>query len=115
MERLTLTDFLGQRLLRSGPTAVLFAADWCGFCREFLPRFHAREGTLSVDFALADVTDLDSPWWETFDVEVVPSIIGFREGNIAWRINGIRSVGLGERDLDQMADLVRNAGDAAPR
>lgn len=115
MQRLAAADFDGIRLRDPAPYAVLFSADWCPFCRRFLPQFQAIEQTLQARIALADLTDLDNPWWETFEIEVVPSILGFRGGNLVWRVDGVRSVGLGKPDLDKVAALVSdNPGGASP-
>ena len=93
--------------------AVLFSADWCGYCRRFLPEFEAAEGTLPFVFAVADLTDLNNPWWETFEIEVVPTILGFRGGELVFRIDGVRSVGLGARDFQRLAQFATGDPTAA--
>lgn len=76
-------------------------ADWCPFCTEFLELFHRWEppsGWQRIGIAL---TDLQNPLWELLAVEVVPTLLGFTEGKLAWRIDGVYGEGLSDRDLER--------------
>src|SRR5215469_16684576 len=73
MDRLGPADFEGERLLRAGRWAVCFAAEWCGFCDEFLPRFGRLASTPGLSLAIGDLTDLASPLWDRFRIDVVPT------------------------------------------
>ncbi|HEV2317998.1 MAG TPA: thioredoxin family protein [Thermoplasmata archaeon] len=99
METVRLADFDARTLRRSGSYAVAFLADWCGFCRDFVPRFRALEPLEACTLAIVDVTDQDNPLWERFSIEVVPTVIGFVEGELGWRRDGVLGEGLGEVDL----------------
>jgi len=103
MERIEASAFSGLKLRRPGRLIIAFAADWCPFCQEFLPRLEARARELGAPIALADLTDLGSPLWERFEVEVVPTLVGFEEGTARWRIDGHLGVGLTESDLTDAA------------
>lgn len=98
IERVDRDAFDGPRLRRPGVVAVGFLADWCGFCDEFLPELRrlADEGRTVLH---ADLTDLDSPLWETFRVDVVPTLLVFRDGAEVFRADGVRGVGLSAKDL----------------
>jgi thioredoxin 1 len=98
LERLGPEVFDGQRLRRTGTWAVAFFADWCPFCREFLPSFVALKGS-GFGVAVADLTDPGNPLWERFEIEVVPSIIVFRDGTPVFRADGRFMEGLGPKDL----------------
>ena len=100
METFTPDRFDGQVLRRPGRYAVVFTADWCPFCRSFLPEFSSLAGP-GFDVARVDLTDLSNPLWEQFEVEVVPTVIVFREGRITLRVDGVAGVGLGPRDVDR--------------
>jgi thioredoxin 1 len=99
LERLGAADFDGVRLRRSGTWGVGFLAEWCPFCRSFEPKFEGLAGTTPAHLAIADVTDEESPLWERFSVEVVPTVIVFRDGEATFRRDGRLGRGLGEPDL----------------
>jgi len=101
MESLTRDRFEGLSLRRPGRYVVVFTADWCPFCRAFLPEFSALEGQPGFHAAEANLTDLENPLWEQFDIEIVPTIIVFRDGEVTLRIDGVSGVGLGPRDVDR--------------
>jgi thiol-disulfide isomerase/thioredoxin len=106
VESLTASDFQRDRLSRPGTYLVDFSATWCPYCRRFLSRFAAREGTLRATLAVADISDVDNPLWDDFDLEVTPSMIAFREGAPIGRWNGRRWYGLDEGHLDQANELL---------
>ncbi|MGA8541925.1 MAG: thioredoxin family protein [Thermoplasmata archaeon] len=106
MDRIGAEAFDGIQLRRSGNWAVAFLADWCPFCRAFLPQFEALAGTGPFQLAVADLTDYDTPLWERFEVDVVPTIVVFRGGKPSFRRDGRLGQGLGEADLKALrADL----------
>ena len=50
--------------------------------------------------ALVDISDTDNPLWETFDVKIVPTLIGFGDGETISRKDGVAGVGLGMLELN---------------
>ncbi len=52
--------------------------------------------------AIVDISDMDSPLWERFDVEIVPTLVGFKDGKPLVRKNGIPGVGLSAQELDEV-------------
>ena len=101
LERLDPAAFSGPRLLRGGTWAVAFLAEWCPFCRQFSPAF----ATLALDhvrLAVGDVTSDASPLWELFGIEVIPTVLVFRDGAMVRRFDGRPSEGLGPSDLEQI-------------
>ncbi|MGP8071815.1 MAG: thioredoxin family protein [Thermoplasmata archaeon] len=101
MESLSEDRFEGQTLRKLGRYAVVFSADWCPFCRAFLPEFASLEGSPGYHVARAPLDDLDNPLWEQFAIEVVPTVLVFRDGEITLRIDGVAGVGLSSRDVDR--------------
>ncbi len=93
--------FDGRRLLRPGVWAVAFLADWCPYCRQFAPDF-ARLAGPGRELAVADLSDDDGPLWERFEVEIVPSVIVFRDGEAVLRIDGRPMEGLRSEDLQRV-------------
>jgi thiol-disulfide isomerase/thioredoxin len=94
VERLEASAFHGTRLDRPGRTTVAFVAAWCPFCREFLPRYQAREGTVPGTLATVDLSEEENPLWERFHIDVVPTLIGFESGSERWRVDGILGRGM---------------------
>lgn len=82
---------------------VCFAADWCPFCSEFVPHFERFELPAGVHRAYGDLTDLESPLWEGFHVDVVPTLALFHDGKLVWRRDGVYGQGLGAPDLAALA------------
>ncbi len=68
LEVLGTTDFDGTRLKRDGTYAVCFGATWCLLTRRFVPKFVARNGNLSARLAMADITSLKDPLWDSFQI-----------------------------------------------
>jgi thioredoxin-like negative regulator of GroEL len=92
-----------QRLRAMGRVAVLFTADWCGFCRRFEPAFTdaARRGAPGLAFAVADISDdAGDPRWDAYGIQVVPTVVCFERGEPAGRLDGILGKGIAPRDLD---------------
>ena len=98
------SDFDGTKLKRSGTVAALFTAYWCPFCREFAPVFKSAKEWNEVRKAIVDLSDQENPLWETFDVQVVPTIIAFRDGLVISRKDGMLGRGL---PVDAMAEVMK--------
>ena len=81
-------------LAREGTWAIAFLADWCPFCRRFTPEFASLAGQ-GFEIARADLTEYDSPLWDALDIEVVPTVIVYRDGRPIFRANGRLGAGLG--------------------
>ncbi len=90
---LTVNDFDGHTLKVEGPIAVLFEAGWCPFCSRFMPIFESLHEA-KVSSAIVDLSDLDNPLWETFRIEIVPTILLFNSGKIIQRYDGVAGQGL---------------------
>jgi thioredoxin 1 len=97
LERLGADSFRQGRLVRPGTWAVAFLAEWCPFCRDFAPRFASLAGDVRI--AVGDLTDEENPLWEEFGIEVIPTVILFRDGAPVLRRDGTLGEGLGPRDL----------------
>lgn len=106
MERFQSSDFIASMLNRRGMWAVCFAADWCGFCRDFVPKFARLDGKEPFRVAVADLSDQGSRLWELFGIDIVPTVIVFIDGNPAWRRDGVPGAGLDTPDLQAMCNLI---------
>ena len=81
---------------------VLFYADWCPFCRKFKPVFETYERSAKHQFAEAKVNEDENPMWDRFKVEVVPTVVSFKDGREVARRNGKPGMGLSKSDMESI-------------
>ncbi len=93
-------DGMGERVV------VLFYANWCPFCRRFKSVFESWAGKSGVKFAMAEVAEDDNPMWDSFGVEVIPTIVAFRGHKELARRNGKAGIGLSEDDLKSLLEQI---------
>ena len=90
---------LESRLKKNKRVLALFYASWCPFCRSFLPVFnHSLKQCLGL-ILYVKVDDYDSPLWDEYSVEAVPTVIFFQEGKICRRLDGRLGYGLNENEF----------------
>jgi len=99
---LRVSDFDGTKLKRLDTLPVLFAASWCPFCRQFRPIFESVLGAKGIRWRSVDMSDLESPLWDTFDVRVVPTVIVFKEGRAVFRSDGVLGRGLPAEVMEEI-------------
>ena len=90
-----------------GTLAVLFVASWCPFCKLFYPVFHAAAEKTAIAWARMDISYNDNPVWEVFSIEVVPTIIMFKEGRAVFRKDGVLGRGPSEKAIDETMDQMK--------
>jgi thioredoxin len=90
MSVLTLDDKTFDEAIKADkPVIVDFSATWCGPCKMFAPIFHeTAEETPEIVFANIDV-DASPATAQKFKVQVVPTIISFKEGKEFKRAEGV--------------------------
>ena len=86
--------------LPRGRVAVLFCADWCGYCHRFLPLFKRVAGAWAVD-----ISDEDDPLWDRYGIRVVPTVIVFEDGAPANAWSGV----LAAHHVEQIEAALRPA------
>ncbi len=89
------------------PSIVLFYADWCPFCRKFKPIFEAHATNSGVRLAEAKINEEENPLWDRFGIEVIPTIISFKNGKITGRADGKAGLGLTEDDLKELISKIK--------
>jgi thioredoxin len=104
MEKLESTDFRKEELLREGTWVVGFVAAWCPFCVRFLPEFAALDSDKRFRVAIGDVTSEESPLWDDFRIDVVPTLVVFRNGQPVFRVNGVLGRGVPAGGLEQATE-----------
>lgn len=79
---------------------VLFHSSWCPFCRRFKPVFDSVAADQGAWEPLEVLLEEDeNPLWNRFEIEVVPTVLFFREGQVVKRLDGRPGVGLREPEL----------------
>lgn len=90
---------LESQLKRNKRVLALFYASWCPFCISFLPVFD-HSSKQGFGFILCvKVDDYDSPLWDEYSVEAVPTIIFFQEGKVCRRLDSRLGYGLSENEF----------------
>ena len=82
---------------------VLFYAAWCPFCRRFLPVYENLSLPKDQSCFRVEVDDIDG-CEDKFDIDVVPTVIYFKNGKITKRLDGKPGRGLDERQLLTLVD-----------
>ncbi len=97
-------DFSGTRLERPGLAVVCFGATWCPPTRRFMAKFVAERGRMNGELMIADITDLESPLWDTFRIEITPTVVVFQDGEARQRVDGKRMIGITAAALAKLRD-----------
>ncbi len=105
--KLETSNFNGNRLENPGIIPVLFFATWCPFCTRFYSQFESALKGKGVQWAEADISDDEDPLWETFDINVVPTIIVFKDGELVFRRDGTLGRGLSLKAIDETLDELK--------
>jgi thioredoxin 1 len=85
----------------------LFYASWCPFCRRLLSVFDRNAAKEGVSLAIrVKVDDYDSPIWDEYCIEAVPTVIFFEDGKVCIRLDGKLGRGLSEKHLNQWLERI---------
>ena len=102
MSKINVEHEIGDILESKDKVFVLFYASWCPFSQRFLPVFEkfAQDKTHKCTRV---VTDDKSSLCEKYLVEVVPTVLVFRDGKLTRRLDGVPGEGLTEKQLKEFA------------
>jgi len=78
---------------------VFFSADWCPYCVSFFNNWN-EYGKIDSAF-IADITDVDSKLWDSFDINVVPTMAIFKDGKLKKQWDGILGRGLTINQIEE--------------
>ena len=83
---MTLKEYIDGQV----PTLIDFSADWCGPCHVLSPivkdvkrKFGGKVNILKVD------VDKNRPLALLYNIQMVPTLILFKAGNVLWRQSGV--------------------------
>ena len=82
---------------------ILFYADWCYYCKIFIPIFENSIKNLNNDkvlFGGVKLNENENPLWDKYGINAVPTLIAFSKNKIRDRRDAKKGVGLTRRDIE---------------
>ena len=96
-----------QAALKSGAEVfVLFYADWCPFSQAFLPAYEKHAAGRDNEF-LRVLFDGNQDLFDKHSINVYPTVLFFKGGQVFKRLDGKHLAGLKEKEL---AELIATCG-----
>jgi thioredoxin-like negative regulator of GroEL len=83
---------------------VLFYASWCPFSRMFLPVYEKQSQSRKQKFARI-LIDENGDVCNKYSIDVYPTVIFFKSGQVSKRLDGTPYVGLNEKQLADLIDV----------
>ena len=93
-----------EDLANNSNSLVLFYADWCHYCSQFLPVFEESLKKINPKVLVGGVklNDDDNPLWDKYNINAVPTLIAFSNNSIKSRRDAQMGVGLTNSDLNSI-------------
>ena len=91
------SEFQGLIKENSGVFVMVYAS-WCHFSQHFLPTFEHFAADKTKNCARVVVDDLPGVD-DQYAVEVFPTVLFFKQGKLAKRLDGTAGIGLDEKKL----------------
>jgi thioredoxin 1 len=91
---------LQSELLSRDEKILLFVADWCGYCRRFLSVLSSSKQLQSSKMKIVDVDSEDGSLWDQYGINLVPTLIVFKDGKEIFRRGARPMVGLVQKDME---------------
>jgi thioredoxin-related protein len=89
---------------------ALFSSSWCPFCQRFAKVFDTHVTHCSVDLVVRVIMDdHDSPLWDEYNVEAVPTLILFENNTIKSRLNAGSHIGITENQFTEWIKTINTS------
>jgi len=108
MRTITPDRFEMEVLRATDPVIVLFDASWCPFCRAFRPTMERHQDEFPWPVTAVLLDDTNDSLWDTYSIDVIPTLAVFESGRSVFKADGILGVGLGEKDIERLREYVRS-------
>ena len=76
----TEVKYFDNEIANKKEALVLFYADWCGHCARFCPEFQDVAKGCKTECMMVNISNEDDPLWDKYRIEVVPTMVLFRNG-----------------------------------
>jgi thioredoxin-like negative regulator of GroEL len=97
---------LDRQVGQYGRVLALFSSSRCPFCQRFVKVFDTHVTKCKVDLKVhVNMDDHNSPLWDEFNVDAVPTLILFENGTIKSQLDANLGVGLTEK---QFTEWIKN-------
>ena len=106
MKKINYEDSKKELISEEEISVVCFGGEWCPYCREFFPEFKKWKAPTGIKKIIAELDKEESPWWDLYDIEVVPTLLVIEYGEMTYRREGRRSVGLNKKDLEKIEEFL---------
>ena len=90
---------LDNRLAAGKPLLILFYSQRCPYCLAFQPAFERCAKAAPGSFARASTDDMPYAG-DKYSIDVVPTVLFFKEGEVTARLDGTVAIGLTEARLN---------------
>jgi thioredoxin 1 len=85
---------LDELLEENEKVVVKFSATWCGPCSRLAPHFNAAAERSDATFVHVDVDEADVDLLKEFSIQGVPTVLGFKNGQLAGTVKARTAVPL---------------------
>lgn len=109
IEQICHKDFDNKVLKGPGIILVAFHAEWCPFCKKFIPLFREFQAPPAIILKEALVNEDENPLWTRFKIETIPTLIAFKGGKIIGRRDALPGVGLTREILTSIITEINHA------
>ena len=101
MEYVLSEEFDFKILNTDKKTLVLFYANWCPYCANFKPIFEEINSE-KIQKKAALVNEDENPLWDRFNIQAIPTMIAFQNGDIIARRDAKKGIGLTRSDMESI-------------
>ena len=88
---------------------ILFYADWCYYCKSFIPIFENSIKNLNDNTVLIGSVKLnedENPLWDKYGIKAVPTLIAFSKNTIKDRRDAKMGIGLTKSDMESILSSI---------
>lgn len=94
-----------DNLIKDNVTLVDFYADWCGPCKMLAPTLESFSNNTTINVVKANVDNFQDIAVR-YSIRAIPTLIWFKNGEVAYKQNGSCSADTLKKITDQITDSV---------